>query len=84
MSKDVHKLVLKTETFVLSHGKDGYWLYDYTRRCNLAMRAKTEHEAFTETIKYYQEYLTKAEQCYESLSARVDAFVNSFVDDDNE
>jgi len=60
----------------------GFWLYDKTRGMNLAMRAKTERDAFTEALYYYQKRLTEVEQAHRALTQKVDAFVDQFVDAD--
>ena len=50
-----------TDNLTLSECKNGYWLYDYTRGMNLSMKAKTEADAFTEAITYYQKRTKKLE-----------------------
>jgi hypothetical protein len=58
------------------NGCHGFWLYDGTRGMNLAMRAKTEREAFVKALTYYQGRLADVEQEYKSLTAKVEAFVS--------
>lgn len=72
-----------TETLTLSECTDGFWLYDKTRGMNLSMRAKTPQDAFVECITYYQRRLAKVEGEHRELSAKVDAFVSQFVDDES-
>lgn len=72
-----------TETLTLSECTDGFWLYDETRGMNLSMRAKTPQDAFVECITYYQRRLAKVEGEHRELSAKVDAFVSQFVDDES-
>lgn len=72
---------MKENTFTISEHKDGWWLYDYTRGMNLAMRATSKDEAFTEAIQYYQKRLTKIESEYKILSEKVDQFVSQFIDE---
>jgi len=76
-----HILIFKNETVTLSKdpNKEDYWLYDKTRGCNLAMRAKTEQEAFIQTITYYQKRLIEVEKEFNSLKDKVDSFVESFT-----
>ena len=48
--------ILKTSTLELNKDNNGeYWLYDYTRKMNLSMRAKTQENAFIAAIEYYQD-----------------------------
>lgn len=70
-----------SETLSLSECSDGLWLYDKTRRMNLAMRAKSSTDALVEALHYYQERLAKVEQELTALQSRVDAFVGQFTDD---
>lgn len=43
------------ETLSLSdRERQGFWLYDTTRKMNLAIRAKSKDEAFVEALLYYQ------------------------------
>ena len=65
------------------NGNFGFWLYDETRRMNLAMRAKTERDAFVEALHYYQKRLTEVEQAHRELTQKVDAFVVQFVNADD-
>lgn len=67
---------------VLCH--DGYWLYDETRGMNLSMKADSERAAFIEALKYYQGRLQEVETAHNSLQARVNAFVESFADSEEE
>lgn len=79
MSKVISHTKL-TETLAISECRDGFWLYDKTRGMNLAMRAKTETDAFVEAITYYQKRLKEFETAYWSLKGKVDDFVGNFVD----
>lgn len=76
--------VFENDTITLSHGHDGYWLYDETRSMNLSMRAKTEQEAFVQTILYYQERLSEVETAYKKIKNQVNTFVNQFTEDDQD
>jgi len=49
---------------------------------NLSMKAKTKDDAFVEALTYYQKRLKQVEGYYSSLKARVDVFVESFVEED--
>lgn len=75
-----------TDTLALSQCHDGWWLYDrtYYGGMNLAIRAKTEREAFVEALTKYQERLAKLDKAHEELSAKVDAFVGQFVTEEED
>ena len=77
----VIELVAKTETIHLHRCTDGFWLYDDTRGMNLAMKAKSEQDAFIDALEYYQERLALMEGQYNDLQAKVNAFVNLFPDE---
>lgn len=82
MSKTIKSTKL-TATLTLSECNDGFWLWDETRGMNLSMRAKTPQDAFLECITYYQRRLAKVEGEHRELSAKVDAFVSQFVEDES-
>ncbi len=88
MSKPVQHVFKLNETLTLceieSGGSKGFWLYDDTRGMNLAMRAKTERDAFVEALEYYQKRLTEVERSYTSLKGQVDSFVSQFVEEADE
>ena len=74
--------VLKTSTLELNKDNNGeYWLYDYTRKMNLGMRAKTKEDAFIEALEYYQKRLAVVEREYAALSKKVETFVDQFRED---
>lgn len=80
-----YNTLFKSETLTLSEstiGK-GFWLWDETRGMNLAMRAKSEREAFTEAIYYYQKRLKQVEGEYKDLSTKVNMFVSQFVEEED-
>jgi len=83
MSKTINRIEL-TETLALTECNDGFWLYDKTRGMNLAMRAKTPQEAFTKALTYYQNRLTKVEQQYNNLNVKVESFVDSVTNQDED
>lgn len=76
--------VIKTETFTITHCRDGYWLYDKTRGMNLSMRAESVEAAFTEALLYFQRRLQFVEQQHRSLESKVAAFVEQFTDEESE
>lgn len=71
-----------SDTLHLADCHDGFWLYDCTRGMNLSMGAKTKDDALVEALTYYQRRLKEVEGYYSSLKARVDQFVESFVEED--
>lgn len=73
-----------TNTLTLTKCPDGYWLYDTTRRMNLAMRAKSETDAFVEALTFYQKRLTQVEATHADLEKKVYAFVSQFVESSDE
>lgn len=79
-----YELIYKDATLSLSKGHDGFWLYDYTRGFNLAMREKSEAEAYIKAIHCYQDRLTQVEKEYQVLKSRVDLFVSEFVESDED
>lgn len=81
MAKVIKHEVLSA-TINLTQCGDGFWLFDETRGMNLAMRAKSEREAFVEALTYYQERLKEVESAHKCLKDRVDEFVSQFADDD--
>ncbi len=70
-----------TPTIALTECSDGWWLYDKTRGMNLAMKAKTEREAFVSALTYYQNRLHLVEKQHSDLRFRVDSFIEQFEDD---
>lgn len=83
-TENKHIVIFKNETITLTHHEiQGYWLYDKLEGMNLAMRAKTEHEAFAEAIKHYQKYYAEATKKLKDITKKVDDFVSQFVDDED-
>lgn len=83
MSKQISSVVL-SDTLTLSTCTDGLWLYDKTRGMNLAMRAKTDTGAFVEALTYYQNRLLEVEKAHKDLKSKVDAFVEQFIEGEEE
>jgi hypothetical protein len=78
MENNVARVIKDTkisDTLSLTETNQGWWLYDYTRRMNLSMRAETAQHAFVETITYYQRRLTEVEQELSTLKTKVEAFI---------
>lgn len=71
-----------TDTLTISEFKDGYWLYDKTRGMNLAMRAKTEQDAYVKAITYYQKRCKEIELKKKKLYDSVNNFIESLSDND--
>jgi hypothetical protein len=81
MGKHISSVVL-TNTLTLSTCTDGLWLYDSVAGMNLAMRAKSDTEAFVEALTYYQGRLTQVQEEYRALRVKVDSFLDQFIEDD--
>ncbi len=79
-----HKLIFKNETLLLTfHEIEKYWLYDYTRGMNLAMRAENEQKAFIVALNYYQKRLSETENELKSIKEKFYKFIEKFeVDED--
>ncbi len=75
--------VKHSETLLMSECTDGFWLWDKTRQMNVAVKSKTPTHAFIEALTYYQSRLTRVEKDHSELSARVDAFVSQFQENDH-
>ena len=86
MSKSPDTVVKLSKTLTLCGYKTGvylgFWLYDETRGMHLSMRAKTDTDAFTEALTYYQKRLAEVETSYRSLTSKVDIFVAQFIEED--
>lgn len=80
-AKAIRSIIL-TDTLTISECKDGYWLYDKTRGMNLAMRAKTEQEAYVQALTYYQKRCADIELKKKKLYDSVNNFIDSLSDND--
>lgn len=69
-------------TLVLTEDHHGFWLWDETRGMNLAMKARSERDAFVEALDYYQSRLLQVEEELKSLSEKVEKFVNQFKEEE--
>ena len=76
------RLVIKTDTFSLSECTEGFYLYDYIVKMNIAMYAKTEQEAFIKALNYYQRRLVEVKTMYEELDGKVESFLSQFMDEE--
>jgi hypothetical protein len=88
MSKPPERAIHLTDKLNLcwypaTNGAHGWWLWDETRGMNLAMRAKTEQDAFVEALEYYQERLLKVEQEHKDLRKAVEAFVEQVTEQED-
>ena len=86
MSKPPDVVIQLSETLTLceyqspKNGSFGFWLYDETQGMNLAMRAKSEREAFVEALDFYQTYYKQEKEQHKALKAKVDSFLIQFAD----
>ena len=76
----MNKHIRLTDTLTLSDCKDGFWLYDKTRGMNLAMRSKTERDAFVEALTYYQRRLGEKDQYIITLTNNINTFLSKLRD----
>ena len=76
--------IFKTDTLSLCECNDGFYLYDYVVGMNIAMRAKTEHDAVIEALMYYQKTLQKVKADYKELTGKIETFVSQFIKEDEE
>jgi len=74
-----HITIFKNETLSLTKeaNKEDYWLYDKIRGQNIAMRAKTEQEAFIMALTNYQKRLSEVTKELDSLQSKVDSFIET-------
>lgn len=77
MEKAIRKVV-KIDTLSLHECRDGYWLYDYVIGMNIAVRAKTEQDAYIEALLYYQRTLLQEKAEHKALSGKVNSFLSQF------
>ena len=75
-----HTIVFKNDSIRLSVSPKGeFYLWDCTKRMNLAMDAKSERDAFVLAIEYYQKRSIITENQLKSLQGKVLGFVELFV-----
>ena len=82
MATKVIRSIKLTDTLTISECKDGYWLYDKTRGMNLAMKAKTEQDAYVKAITYYQKRCAEIELRNNKIYDNVNKFIESLSDDE--
>jgi hypothetical protein len=79
-----HTILFKNKTLSLSTpiksgtGGAGFWIYCKIAKQNIAMRAKTEHEAMAEAVEYYQERYVKLLSEHKKAMESVRYFIGSF------
>jgi hypothetical protein len=74
MSKPI-AIIHLSKTLHLSQCHDGFWLYDDTRKMNLAVKEKTAQDALVYALTYYQDRLAEVEAKQGALHRVVDGFV---------
>jgi hypothetical protein len=80
-TKTTNKL---TDTLTLTEAHNGFWLYDHTQGMNLAMKAKSETDAFVEALTYYQKKLKETQAELSVLHRKVDSFLSQFKEEKDE
>jgi len=76
------RTVFEIDTLSLHECNDGYYLYDTIRGFNIAMRAKTEQDAYIEALLDYQRSLAKSKASYSILNKKVESFISQFEIDE--
>ncbi len=84
MAQKAIREVLKNDTLSLHECVDGYFLYDYVLGMNISMRAKTEQDAYIESLLYYQKRLQKVKLEYEELNNKVEDFLSKIQNNNND
>jgi hypothetical protein len=74
--------VFKIDTLSLVECNDGYYLYDTVVGMNIAMRAKTEQDAYIEALLYYQKRLVEVKADYKVLNNKVESFLSQFAENE--
>jgi hypothetical protein len=72
-----------SETLTLTELTDGFWLYDETRKMNLAVHEHSRDAAFVQALTYYQLRLKQVESSLYRLQTRVNAFVDQFREEED-
>lgn len=75
MAEKAKYTIKLSESLSLSECRDGFWLYDYELGMNIAIRASSEREAFTQALTYYQNRLKRDNKRLKDLQDIVDEFV---------
>lgn len=71
-----------SDTLTLQWYSDGIYLWDDTRKMNLAMYEKSEREAFIKALHYYQRRLKEIEIEHNALKTNVKNFLAHLKGDD--
>jgi len=82
MAKVIRR-VFKLDTLSLHECSDGYYLYDYVIGMNISMRAKTEQDAYIETLLWYQKKLQDAKSDYKILNDKVQNFISHIGEEED-
>lgn len=84
MAQKAIRAVFKNDTLSLHECVDGYFLYDYVLGMNISMRAKTEQDAYIESLLYYQKRLQKVKLELEELNNKVEDFLFKIQNNNND
>lgn len=79
----VIRTVFENETLSLHEATDGYWLYDTIVGMNISMRAKTEQDAFIESLMYYQRTLKETRKKLHDIDDKVKNFLSKFDEEED-
>ena len=75
--KNTHEKL--NDNLTLSIMSSGYWIFDKRKGINVAMRAKTERDAFLEALEYYSRYLIDSQKKFKEVTQAVDTFLNKLA-----
>lgn len=89
MSSKPDEVIKLSDTLSFHHypvtsGDHGYWLWDETQKMNLALREKTERDAFVKALHYYQRYLKQVKDERDNLQTKIDAIAALVVDKEDD
>lgn len=82
MSKTIQSLKL-SDSLTLTECNDGWWLWDQTRKMNLAMKAASKEAALLSALNYYQGRFNTLDTQHKDLKSKVESFVSGVISEDS-
>lgn len=83
MSKAIQSLKL-SDSITLTECSDGWWLWDQTRKMNLAMKAASKEAALLSALDYYQDRFNRLDAQHKDLKLKVENFIGGVLSDDHD